>query len=161
MLLDLSTIGWAFSGFWRLYLIGGCWWPVSGMTSVESHLMFEVLVYLGSFWHSQSGSYFVQSSNLMLSKFNWCCATTNLAYIVHFLHLGLKQHPICPMQTVTHSQGITCYPQIKMICQWCHQVLILSSLNVQFLGWTSLEVPWCWLRWSVSQMSYLPVNKGT
>jgi hypothetical protein len=58
----------------------------------------KFLVYLGSFWHSWSDSYVVQSGNLVLSKFNWCCATTKLAYIVLVL-----ASPICPMQTVTHS----------------------------------------------------------
>jgi len=50
----------------------------------------KFLVYLGSFWHSWSGSYVVHSSSLVLSKFNWCCATTKLAHIVHVLASWLQ-----------------------------------------------------------------------
>lgn len=106
--------------------------------------------------------------HMLFSPATWCCLSLNGAVLplswhilCMFLHLGLKQQPICPMQTMTHSQGITFYPQTKIICQWCRWVLILSSLNVQFLVWTSLEAPWWWLRWSVCQISYLPVNKTT
>ena len=45
----------------------------------------KFLVYRGSFWHLWNGSCVVQSSNLVLSKFTWCCASTKLANVVHVL----------------------------------------------------------------------------
>jgi hypothetical protein len=122
----------------------------------------KFLVYLGSFWHSWSGSYVVHSRSLVLSKFNWCRAITKLAYIVHVLaswHEAASHLSHADCDTFT---GYNLLPSDQdQWCQWCHQVLILSSLNVQFLGWTSLEAPWCWLRCSVCQISYLPLNKTT
>lgn len=157
MLLDLNTMWWAFSGvFWRPYLIGGCWWPVSWMTWFESHILFEVLGIRGIILAYTKWFICCSVQQLGVSKFKWCCATTKLAYIVHVLASWLEA-----AAHLSHADRdtFTCYPQTKIICQWCQQVLILSSLNVQFLVWTSLEACWCWLRWSVCQISYLPIRQ--
>jgi hypothetical protein len=72
--ISLEVVGGRYHEWLRLNLIPGL----------------KFLVHLGSFWYSWSGSYVVQSNNLVLSKFNWCCATTKLAYIVHVLASWLE-----------------------------------------------------------------------
>lgn len=76
-----------FEGHISLADVGG-WYHEWLQLNLVSCLKF--LVCLGSFWHSWSGSYVVQSSSLVLSKFNWCLAPTELAYIVHVLESWLE-----------------------------------------------------------------------